>query len=126
MPSARENACKCSCNSHNPTIPHSLITEHIASFNCTDPLLCSTIESKSVHSSRRNASDLSLLAELNDAGAQIGGRDALVAKEVGSKTDNVGSSHGGARDGVRLSVIPSTENGDAWAPDVDEGTVVGE
>ena len=47
------------------------------------------------------------------------------AEEVGSKTDNVGSGHGGTRDGVDTTVGPVRLDVSSGSEDIDAGAVVG-
>lgn len=60
-----------------------------------------TVEGELVLGTRRKTSDLVLQRQGSETGGE-GSRGllALETKDVGGKTSNVGSSHGGTRDGV--------------------------
>lgn len=75
-----------------------------------------------------SAGNLVELGEGNDAaGDGRGGGKSLESDQVESKTSNVGSGHGGTRDGVGSGggANPGREDAGAWGKDVEDSTVVG-
>jgi hypothetical protein len=81
---------------------------------CNNTILAATdnltrgvaVEGKLVGSSAREASDLALVGQSNNAGTESSrGLLALEAEEIGSETSNVGGSHGGSRDGVLMYLL---------------------
>jgi hypothetical protein len=85
------------------------------------------VESKVVLGAALKTGDLVLGGELSEAGAE-GSRGLLALKgqNVGSKTSNVGSSHGGTRDGVGTAVEPGGQDSNTRGVDVNNASVVGE
>ena len=86
----------------------------------------SAIESKGVDGAAWDTGENTLLRELNDARANSVGREAFEGKEISGKASNVGSSHGGSRDGVGAVAGPGRKNIDTGSKNVDESAIVGE
>lgn len=70
--------------------------------------LCGAVVGEEVLGAALEASDLARLSKSSEAGGESGwGLLALKSEDVGGETSNVGSSHGGTRDGVGTAVEPS-------------------
>ena len=67
-----------------------------------------SVEDEVVSCATREIADLVFLRQSNNAGTKRSwGNLALKSKEVGSETSNMGSSHGGTRDGVLQNSVNS-------------------
>lgn len=86
------------------------------------------VEGKVVLGARGNTGDLALGGgALNVSAESSRGLGTLKSQVVGTETSDVGSGHGGTRDGVggRVGADPRGQNVGAGGEDVDEGTEVG-
>lgn len=93
-----------------------------------NPHLCSTVVGKTVGSARRNTADGVGGRKSLDAVAQRNRRArTLESQKVGTKTSNVGASHGGTGEGPGTGAsVGGGNDSRARGKDINDGTVVGE